>query len=106
MSAPAAVTVEVRSSDRRVFRLTHEIGEKGLVLTKPAPFEPGRPVRVRLTLPGSRLALTLDATITVLGEPGEEDGQQGGCGLEFLNADADTRATILKYVLPRLGLKA
>jgi hypothetical protein len=52
LGAPAAVPIEVRSQERRVFRLSREIGDGGVRLEQPAPFEPGRPVDVRFTLPG------------------------------------------------------
>jgi hypothetical protein len=55
---PAAlqVTAEIRVLDvgarlERVFRLTRAIGEAGVRLHRDLPWEPGRPVRVALSLP-------------------------------------------------------
>ena len=47
LRAPIAVTVEVRAAGRRVFRLAENLGEDGIALERPAPFEIGRPVDYR-----------------------------------------------------------
>ena len=102
--APAAVPVEVRAADRRVFRLSQEIGAGGVRLQKPAPFEPGGPVRIRFALPGETETLELDAEVTVVGDPAEEMGEGGGLALIFRDPPPDIRSSITAYVAARLGL--
>jgi hypothetical protein len=51
LRAPIAVAVEIRAPAGRVFRLAWNVGEDGLRLQRPLPFEAGRPVEARLTLP-------------------------------------------------------
>jgi hypothetical protein len=104
LAAPAAVPVEVISADRRVFRLSHEIGPGGLRLVKPAPFEPGRPVVVRFALPGQRERLEVPAEVAVTGDPVEEEGEKGGLQIAFREPTPETRALIAAYVSERLGL--
>lgn len=106
--APAAFPLELREARdadaRRVFRLCRAIGESGIELERPAPFEPGRPVELRFRLPGSPTPLALRAELTLLGEDEEQDGARGAMGLAFLALDAASRLAIGRYVLPRLGL--
>jgi hypothetical protein len=104
LAAPAAVPVEVISADRRVFRLSSEIGLGGLRLQKPAPFEPGRPVKVRFSLPGQSLRLEVEAEVVVTGDPVEQEGEKGGLGISFREPTPETRAFITAYVGDRLGL--
>lgn len=110
LQAPAAVPIEVRTSQRRVFRLSHLIGEEGVQLLVPAPFEIGEPVSVRLRLPereaGESTGETLDlrAVIELLGDTAEREGADGGCGLRFVDPPRDARQTIAAYVAHRLGL--
>jgi hypothetical protein len=110
LQAPAAVPIEVRTSQRRVFRLSHLIGEEGVHLVVPAPFEVGEPVLVRLRLPDSAAGepigdvLELRAIVELLDEPAEREGADGGCGLRFLEPPRDARQTIATYVAQRLGL--
>src|SRR3954471_15188705 len=89
LGAPAAVPVEVRSAERRVFRLSREIGEGGVRLEQPAPFEPGRPVDVRFTLPGGSSTIQASAEVVVTGDPAEEEGSRGGASLYFLDLAPD-----------------
>jgi hypothetical protein len=104
LSAPAAVPIEVRSQDRRVFRLSREIGEGGVRLDRPAPFEPGRPVDLRFALPGSDSRIDATAEVVTTGDAEEQDGSAGGAALYFLDITPETRAEIAGYVAGRLGL--
>jgi hypothetical protein len=104
LSAPAAVPVELRAADRRVYRLSEEIGTGGIRLGKAAPFEPGRPVSVRFSLPGSNLLLELVAEVVKTGDPSEEAGERGGAALYFLDPSPDVASALAGYVAERLGL--
>ncbi len=107
LSAPAAFPVEIRADDRRVFRLCRSIGEGGIELERPAPFEPGRPVLISFGLPGQAAdRLSLRAELAVMGTKDEEGGECGGTGLFFIEPPAEARSAIGRYVLPRLGLPA
>ena len=105
LRAPVAVTVEIRRAggpEGRVFRLAAAVGEDGLRLERPAPFEIGRPVDVRLTLPDDPEPLALRAEIA-LGE-GDGEGEAGGRELTFVDARAEARVQIHRYVADRLRL--
>src|SRR5438128_10053430 len=107
LRAPVAVAVEIRSAagpegQSRVFRLAAALGEDGLRLERPAPFEIGRPVDVRLTLPDDPEPLALRAEIA-LGE-GDGEGEAGGRELTFVDARAEARVQIHRYVGDRLHL--
>jgi hypothetical protein len=104
LSAPAAVPIEVRSQDRRVFRLSREIGEGGVRLERPAPFEPGRPVDVRFVLPGGAGRIDATAEVVTTGDSEEQEGASGGAALYFLDLAPERRAEIAAYVAGRLGL--
>jgi hypothetical protein len=104
LSAPAAVPVEVRAGDRRVFRLSLEIGTGGVLLEKPAPFEPGEPVQLRFTIPGQAAPLELEARVVATGDADEEGGQRGGSALHFLRPSAEAAAEIAAYISDRLGI--
>lgn len=104
LQAPAAVPVELRASRRRVFRLSHEVGEAGVRLVAPAPFEVGQPVEVLLRLPDAEETLHLRAEVTLVGDESESNGARGGCGLRFLEPTHEARAEIVSYVSQRLGL--
>jgi hypothetical protein len=104
LQAPAAVPVEVRAAGRRVFRLTREVGEQGIRLEQPAPFEIGRPVEIRFQLPDSATGLTLRAEIVEVDDASEREGAAGGCGLRLIDAVAEDRQAIVGYVSRRLGL--
>jgi hypothetical protein len=107
LRAPIAVAVEIRSAGGpegpgRVFRLAAAVGEDGVRLERPAPFEIGRPVDVRLTLPDDPEPLALRAEIALGEDDGE--GEAGGRELTFLDARAETRVQIHRYVADRLRL--
>ena len=105
LRAPVAVAVELRGAghdDRRAFRLAAAVGEDGLRLEGPAPFEIGRPVDVRLFLPDDPDIVTVRAEIA-LGD-GDGEGEHGGREVTFLDAPADVRLRIDRYVADRLGL--
>jgi hypothetical protein len=100
-----AISVEVRvpgDPDRRTFRLAANVGEDGLRLERPAPFEIGRPVEVRFVLPDDGAVLSLRAEIALC--DADRDGEQGGSELTFIEAGRDVRHTIHRYVAARLGL--
>ena len=101
--APAAVPVELRASRRRVFRLSHEVGEQGIRLAGLAPFEVGEPVELRLVLPDTTQPLALRAEVELVGDEREEGGR-GGCGLRFIEPPHELRQALAGYVSQRLGL--
>ena len=111
LRAPVAVAVEVRAETsagaRRVFRLAASVGEDGVRLVRPAPFEIGRPVEVRFALPdlANGTALVLEAK--VLHADDEDERQHEGAGgreLTFLHPSAEARLVIRDYVRARLEL--
>jgi hypothetical protein len=104
LSAPAAVPVELRAADRRSIRLSEEIGTGGIRLTSAAPFEPGRPVEVRFVLPGTTVALVMNAEVVTTGDPSEAAGERGGAAVHFLRPTADEKAALATYVSDRLGI--
>ncbi len=104
LAAPAAVVVEIVAPEGRVFRLSSQVGEGGIDLKKPLPFEQGRHVRVRFRLPGETHMQEVDAKIEVLGLPVEEEGERGGCGLRFLSAPVHVQTDVMTYVAARLKL--
>ena len=96
--------MEVRAGDRRVFRLSGEIGMGGIRLEQAAPFEPGRPVKARFTLPGAAYAFEIDAEVVAIGDPSEEAGERGGAALYFYEAPPEIRSAIASYIADRLGI--
>jgi hypothetical protein len=106
LSAPAAVPIELRAADRRSYRLSEEIGTGGIRLCQAAPFEPGRPVEVRFSLPGAPAGavMVMNAEIVTTGDPSEDGGERGGAALYFLNPTPDERAALATYVSDRLGI--
>jgi hypothetical protein len=107
LRAPVAISVEVRivgDADRRVFRLASAVGEDGIRLERPAPFELGRPVDVRFVLPDAAEVLSLRAEVAPADEDGE--GEHGGRELTFVAAPSESRQAIHRYVGARLGLPA
>jgi len=102
LHAPLATLVEVRAPKRRVFRLSRSVGEDAVVLELPAPFEPGRPVMVRIALPDGVVLPALAAEIALGDDDGE--GEHGGSWLRFRDAPSDVRRQIAAYVRERLGL--
>lgn len=83
-----------------MFRLAWNVGEDGLRLARPAPFEPGRPVGVRLTLPGGEAPLSLRAEV---GAPADGGGEEA-VDLLFQAAPPEARLALRRYVIDRLGL--
>jgi hypothetical protein len=103
LQAPAAIPVELRSSHRRLFRLSFTVGEEGLRLERPAPFELGEPVMVTFLLPGAAEPLTLRATVEAVDDE-DERNEKGGRGLKLLEAPHAAREALHRYVARRLGL--
>ena len=83
-----------------MFRLAWDVGEDGVRLARPAPFEPGRPVDVRLALPGGDAPLSLRAEV---GAPAEEGGD--AVDLLFQAPPHEARLALRRYVVDRLGLR-
>ncbi|HET6150677.1 MAG TPA: PilZ domain-containing protein [Polyangia bacterium] len=109
LRAPIAVTVEVRAAGRRVFRLAANLGEDGLALERPAPFERGRPVEINFALPDGGERLRLDARVETGGDDDQDEdaGRQGPAGgreLTFLSIGPEERGLLRAYVIERLGL--
>jgi hypothetical protein len=111
LRAPLAVAVEVRlpagGEARRVFRLSASVGEDGVRLGRPAPFDVGRPVDVRFALPaGDALAVRAEV-LPVADGAGDDEAELEGAGgreLAFLEPSTDARAAIRAYVRARLSL--
>jgi hypothetical protein len=108
LRAPVAVPVEVRArvgtGERRAFRLAQSVGEDGVRLVRPAPFEPGRPVDIAFTLPEGA---TVRARAEVLHADSDDEKKNEGAGgreLIFLELTGDARAAVRVYVRSRLGL--
>ncbi len=98
LRAPIAIPVEIRAETGRAFRLAAAIGEDGMRLETPLPFEGGRVVEARFALPdGPRL--TLPARLD-----GVED--EPADALSFLEPSADARQALHRYVAERLELPA
>jgi PilZ domain len=107
LRAPIAVTVEVRAAGRRVFRLAENLGEDGLALERPAPFEIGRPVEIFFALPDDAAGMRLPARVETRDDDEEGDregGLVGGRALTFLALGEDDRQRLRTYVKERLGL--
>jgi hypothetical protein len=109
LRAPIAVTVEVRAAGRRVFRLAANVGEDGLALQRPAPFERGRPVEIAFALPHGADRLALHARVEAGGDDSDDEGDaqgrsRGGRELTFLSVGEDDRRLLRDYVVERLGL--
>ena len=111
LRAPIAVTVEVRAEGRRVFRLAANVGEDGLSLERPAPFELGRPVDLSFAMPDGVERLELVARVEESDEDADEERRddrerdgQGGRELTFLKLSDDDRQILRRYVIARLGL--
>jgi len=106
LRAPLAVPVEVRALEgagevRRAFRLSANIGEDGVRLVRPAPFDVGRPVAIAFALPAAE-TIALRAEVALADEDGE--GEHGGRELTFVAAPGDVKQTLHRYVAERLGL--
>jgi len=97
LRAPIAVPVEIRAPSGRVFRLAWNAGEDGVRLERPAPFEPGRTVDVRLALPDEGGALELRARLLA-------DDEERAVEVAFLDPPEVARQALRRYVQRRLGL--
>lgn len=107
LTAPLAVPVEIRVPDRRVTRLSYDIGEGGLTLERPVPFEVDHPVDITFALPDNTAAtwtvpLILRAVVALTDADG--DGANGGRALAFLDPPREARQAIVRYVAHRLQL--
>ena len=90
-AALLAVPVEIRALDvgarvERVFRLTHSIAEDAVRFAGELPYEPGRPVRVELTLPDDEQAIRAEGKV------------ERPDVVSLRQADADVRERIARYV--------
>lgn len=96
LRAPIAVPVEIRADTRRAFRLAAAVGEDGIRLETPLPFEAGRVVEARFWLP--------DGTGLIL--PARLDGDDGepAEALVFLEPPSEPRRALHRYVVERLEL--
>jgi hypothetical protein len=108
LRAPVAVPVEIRAEvgreSRRAFRLAQSVGEDGVRLVRPAPFEPGRPVEIALALPDGPV-LRLSAEVLHADSYDEKKNEgTGGRELTFFDVPSDARAALRGYVRSRLGL--
>jgi hypothetical protein len=97
LRAPIAVPVEVRAPSGRVFRLAWNAGEDGVRLERPAPFEPGRTVDVRMALPDGEGTFELAARLLT-------DDDERAVELVFLDPPEAAREALRRYVIRRLGL--
>jgi len=95
--------IELRGSQRRVFRQSRAIGESFIELETPAPFEPDEPVRAQFSLPGDAERLEVQGPMQVLGEPDEEEGHQGCKGVALHGLTQQARTRIADYVRQRLN---
>jgi hypothetical protein len=108
LRAPAGVPVEVRArigtGVQRVFRLSQSVGEDGVRLVRPAPFEPGRPVEIAFALPGGP---TLRLGAEVLHADADDERTNEGAGgreLTFIEVPGEAREALRGYVRGRLSL--
>lgn len=109
LAVPVEITVGGATKDvppRRVFRLATSVGEDGVRLNRPAPFEPGRPVEIAFTLPPP-VAETLRLRAEVLHADADDERANEGTGgreLTFIDPPGAARAAVRGYVRDRLGL--
>jgi hypothetical protein len=111
LAVPVEIRVDARADARRVFRLSASVGEDGVRLVRPAPFEIGRPVTVRFVLPMSSSTsersapLTLDAELLHADVDDERTHEgDGGRELTFQHPASEAREEIRAYVRARLSL--
>lgn len=110
LRAPIAIVVEIRTDQRRWFRLSRNVGSDGLALVRPVPIEIGRTVELRMVLPLAAAtslgegegALTLRAEIAH--DDDRASGDEGGNQLTFIEPPHDARQLLRVYVKERLGL--
>lgn len=102
--APLAVSVEVRSGDERVFRLSRAVADTALALERPAPFELGRPIMATFALPDD-IGGPLVLRAVVAPADADGDGEHGGSSLEFVDPPGEAKDAVRRYVRTRLGLR-
>ena len=73
-------------------------------LERPAPFEPGEVVEIRLVLPDGDETLSLRAVIELSEEEAAAGGERGGTGLRLIEPPHEARRALDGYVKRRLGL--
>jgi hypothetical protein len=104
LRVPIAVPVSISADGRRVFRLARSIGEDGLRLQRPAPFEPRRPVDIRFVLPDETAAIAVRAEVGNTDEDDDAAERSEGRELFFIEPPEADRALVRRYVTTRLGL--
>ena len=105
LRAPIAVPVQISADGRRAFRLARNIGEDGVRLTRPAPFEPRRPVAISFALPDDAAPpIALRAEVGNTDADREAAERSEGHELLFIEPPASERARVRRYVASRLGL--
>lgn len=104
LRVPIAVPVEISADGRRAFRLARSIGEDGLRLQRPVPFEPRRPVMIRFGLPGETVAIKLRAEVGNTDADDDAAERSQGRELFFIEPPETERAQVRHYVATRLGL--
>jgi hypothetical protein len=115
-AAPLHVTVLVRAIDSgpvvdRVWRMSCEIGPAGVRVRRDLPFEPGRPVRVEMSLPDEDQLLAVTGVVREIAprpgeleelrEAGEDPARPRPRAIEFVDVDANARGALLRYVEER-----
>ena len=103
LRVPIAVPVQISAGGRRAFRLAHNIGEDGLRLQRPAPFEPRRPVEIRFLLPDETTAVAVRAEVGNTGEDDDAAERSEGRELLFIDPPEAERVMVRRYVTTRLG---
>jgi hypothetical protein len=114
--APLHVTVLVRAIDAgprvdRVWRLTTEVGAAALRLRRDLPFEPGRPVRLELTLPDEDHPLSLTGIVRTLTparheedeleEAGEDPRRPRPRAIELIDVSPENHRVLARYIEER-----
>jgi hypothetical protein len=104
LRVPIAIPVEISADGRRAFRLARSIGEDGVRLQRPAPFEPRRPVQIRFVLPEQTATIAVRADVANTDEDDDAAERSEGRELFFIEPPEADRAAVRKYVASRLGL--
>lgn len=104
LRAPIAVPVSVSANGRRAFRLSRSVGEDGVRLMRPAPFEPRRPVAISFSLPDDPAPITLRAEVANTDADRDAEERAQGRELLFIEPPEADRARVRRYVASRLGL--
>ena len=104
LRVPIAVPVQISADGRRAFRLARSIGEDGVRLQRPVPFEPRRSVEVRFALPDETTIINVRAEVSNTDEDNDAAERSEGRELLFIEPPEADRAMLRKYVATRLGL--